>query len=191
MPNVPISPLTKVPGWETVPEQMLLAKYAVSVKAGTIVETGTEHGMSLSILAAYSSQGVHVISIDNDSQIQAPQNLDKAGLSENVQYLTVDAIQAGIAWKSYAATLAVPQPIQLLFIDDLHQHRHVASELAHWTKHIVRGGFLILHDVAWVTNKSPHPQHLQVFAALQEWLDTQPPFKFIEAVDSTVVFQRI
>src|SRR5688572_15775745 len=126
--GAPVSPLTGVPGWETVLEQEALAAYASRVPAkGVILEVGAEFGMSASIFCKVAGLDVAIYSVDlfPDNLLQVHQdNLQRARLSGRSKQIQGDSAQIGFAWQLGG--------IDLLFIDGDHSYNGVVRDISAW-----------------------------------------------------------
>jgi hypothetical protein len=105
-----------------------------SEAAGNVVELGTRGGASTwALLAGVEARGGIVTSVDVD---------DCSGVAAGhplwafVQGSSIDP----------ATVARVPTPIDLLFVDTLHQYAHVAAELSLWTPFVKPGGRILIHD---------------------------------------------
>lgn len=126
-----------------------------------IVEIGSYKGKSTSHLALGAKRGLgaHVTAIDLWT---SGGQRDKAGVARlEKEYATTevfDIFQAQIksldlqdqvtAWQSHSleAALSWDKPIGLLFIDAEHSYRACSADIRAWSKHIVPGGYIALHD---------------------------------------------
>lgn len=183
--------LTGAPGWETEPEQHLLAELAKQVPAGaTILEIGAEFGMSTSIFAKFSPADVQVTSVDlfpnrpeyGSMLAVLRANLAELGLSGNTHQLAMDSVKAASHWD---------QPIALLFVDGDHSYAGVKADIAAWLPFVPVGGKVAFHDCACQTNKLPHSLHFEVTKAVSEWFQAEASqWKLVNMVDTIEVFER-
>lgn len=174
--------ITSVPGWETFAEQHLLKKYAQAVPSGGhILEIGSEHGMSASILRTYSPRDAMITCVEPDLNAMFEQNLREANLFYNLTWFkdTSDAF-----FKAHGDL-----QFDLIFIDGDHHYEQVLRDIEHAFDAIKDTGTIILHDVAVQTNTQPHPQHFEVLFALRKMITIRPAFHVIETVDSCAVVQ--
>lgn len=189
--NAPLSPHTQVPGWETEAEQSQLAHFATQVRPNTnIVEIGSENGMSASIFRKYAPYSAHIFCIEPNPDAAFMENLREASLHNGVTWIRQPSQE--ISWEECAEVAGVPADIDLLFIDGDHSYNGVKTDLMRFTKYVRRECCVLLHDVAWESNKHPHETHLDVRRAVDDWLSTKigQQFKYVGSVDSLVIFQR-
>lgn len=64
--------------------------------------------------------------------------IDRAGLMESVVPIVAASEVAGRMWST---------PIAMLFIDGGHSFEAAMNDYNVWSKHIVKGGFLVIHDI--------------------------------------------
>ena len=124
--------------------------------APDIVEIGSYHGKSTvlfgTILKALAPGGkIHAIdphdgkqgAVDRGLQTFPPsyehfrRNLLQAGVTDNVVVLRNSVAQ--VRWE---------RPIQVLFVDGLHDYAHVSADFRHFSDWIVPGGWAVFHDYA-------------------------------------------
>jgi len=140
-----------IEGWLTINEGKKLYHLALSKNGQTIVEIGSWHGKSTLYLAAACKENKsgQVFAVDphlgswSAEDHKKPtyksfiNNLRKANVSTYVKSLITTSQKAVETWKS---------PIDLLFIDGLHDYKNSSFDFLHWTKHLKDGGYVILHD---------------------------------------------
>lgn len=183
---VTLKPLTTVPGWETIPEQGLLATLASFVpKAGHIVEIGSEHGMSASIFFQYSRPDVKIHCVDIDPEAQFMKNLNGVHhLRDKVTPYIDDSQNMDIP------SVLKREQISLLFIDGDHHYPGCYLDMVRWSPHVATNGTIVLHDVACQTNLQPHSQHHEVMRGLEEFLKLETHnWKPMFSVDTAVVLR--
>lgn len=137
-----------LPGWLTVPEGTFLENAAKTTKKldGVIVEIGSFCGKS----AIWLSQGRSTVyAIDphkgnvGDGEKYPPtyemfvDNLKKANVDEYVMPLVKTSEKAAKGWK---------KKIKVLFIDGLHDLKNANQDFTLWSKHVVDGGIVAVHD---------------------------------------------
>ena len=186
------SPFTIVPGWETIPEQLLLIKYAKFLQPEVImIEIGSEYGMSAALLREAADPSIRLFCIEINPKAPFMQNLQTAKLDQNV--IPIYGNSQKIDWGILSEEYLISPGIDLLFIDGNHAYEAVLLDLNRWAQFIRLNKWLLLHDVAGETNLNPHSLHHGVKRAVDKWVTTElgKLFKFVEAADSLVVFQRI
>ncbi len=189
--NAPLSPLTGVCGWETYDEQLLMMKCVRQVRPNTnIVEIGSENGMSASIWRKYADESVHIFCIEPNKEAAYQENLTGTGLDWKVY--PIQKYSQDVSWEDEAEKIGVVSDIDLLFVDGDHSYNGAKTDLMRFTPYLRKECYVLIHDVAWETNKHPHEIHLDVRRAVDDWLSTKigQQFKFVEAADSLVVFKR-
>ena len=65
-------------------------------------------------------------------------NLERASLTETVVPIVASSAVAGRMWST---------PLAMLFIDGGHTFEAAMSDYEIWSKHIMAGGFLVIHDI--------------------------------------------
>lgn len=193
--NAPVSPFTYVSGWESITEQGLLLSIASGVPdRGLIVEIGSEMGMSASLFRLVAPEA-YLTCIDINPDVPYEMNLKEAGLWSVDMIRPVYADSKEINWRQLSLDLFQQlMNIDLLFVDGDHSYEGAHSDLVNFTPYIKKHGFLLVHDCACNTNKTPHELHHAVYSAVQEWLQrdgSRDGFRFMFSVDSTMVFKRM
>lgn len=186
--NAPQSEHTGVPGWETSSEQAYLLQLAERVPAGgTIVELGSEFGMSSSLFAKGAAKDVRIVSVDlfpGELLTQHKANLTEAGFGDRTEPIQGDSPAVGKAWKDGV--------VHLLFVDGDHSYEGVKADIAAWVKHVPVKGVVAFHDCANPENRMPHYLHFEVTRAVSEWFwSTKGTWKNIAAVDTLLAFERV
>lgn len=193
--NAPISPFTQCPGWETLHEQGLLLSlasgFAVAPKDVTIVEIGSQFGMSASLFAL-ASEGADIVCIEIDDKAPFMANLKEVDLEAWVNPVFEDSRQ--VNWPKVAKDLQIDIRISLLFVDGDHSYQGAKADLLKFSHYVKRGGIIAIHDCACTTNLNPHPAHIEVYTAVQHWLQEtghEQGYHHMCSVDSTMVFRRM
>lgn len=195
--DAPASPYTGVGGWETEAEQGVLIMAIQGVDDfecyPTIVEIGSENGMSASIFAKYGHEGSsNIVCIEIDENANFMHNLKAVGLHKKIVPLYGNS--AAMDWTVEAERLKLPYHlIDLLFIDGDHSYEGALADLRNFAPHVADGGWLLLHDCACATNRLPHEQHKDVSRALATFMEevgASLGFKFLFSVDTLMVWRR-
>ncbi len=197
------SPFTGCKGWETEAEQGLLIMVASWVSEGgsptIIAEIGSENGMSASIFRSYAPLA-HLICIEIDEDAHFVHNLFELELDNKRFFHPVFANSALTSWSKVLEivredTKKLPEDalIDLLFIDGDHSYYGALADLQNFAPFVSNGGYMLLHDTACPTNKTPHEQHKDVSKALAHFLENEGKslgFTFLFSVDTLSVFRR-
>jgi predicted O-methyltransferase YrrM len=136
-----------IPGWLTPHEGICLRKAAsyVSQLHGDVVEIGSFQGKSTIYLAEFAS---HVTAIDPHKGVvsggilsatykQYLSNIKRAHVEKRITTLVATSKNASKKWKT---------PITLLFIDGLHDEAHAREDYELWSKFVIPGGVVAMHD---------------------------------------------
>ena len=149
--------LRDVQGWMTDAQAARLYAAAGRVPAGgRIVEIGSYHGRSTTVLASNAPEGAEVVAIDphagNDRGPQEIEgfedeaavdskvflaNLERAGVRDRVTY---------VRKFSHDALDDVAAPIDLLHIDGAHRFGPASDDIKSWGARVGDGGSMLVHD---------------------------------------------
>jgi predicted O-methyltransferase YrrM len=143
--------VAEVDGWFGPLEGRLLYRLAAAADpAGSIVEIGSWHGRSTIWLAAgaRSGRGARVVAIDphsgtslretgEDTEPMLRANLERAGVSGQVDVVVSTSAEAAAAWA---------RPVSLLWLDGDHVFEAVKLDLELWEPHLLSGAAVALHD---------------------------------------------
>lgn len=187
----PRSPITGVPGWESLNEQEALLALAKQVPdGGVIVEIGAEFGMSASLFCLGAKPDVTIYSVDlfpGEMLKQHRRNLKQAGFAEGwftrSHQIKGDSKELGAHWGKNDVK------IDLLFVDGDHSYAGVKADIEGWTPYIKPGGIVAFHDCAPETNHNPHPLHHEVQRAVDEWVEKANWYEY-PSVDTMRIFRR-
>jgi predicted O-methyltransferase YrrM len=104
-----------------------------------IVELGTRTGNStLALLAAARSVDGKVLSMDIQPCELAQERVASAGLTDWWTFWHTDDLQVPDS--------AIPEPIDLLFIDTWHTYNQLTAELKKYTPRLRQGSWIAIHD---------------------------------------------
>jgi predicted O-methyltransferase YrrM len=140
-----------VEGFMTLEEVAAVMRYAAQAPA-LAVEIGTYLGLTAAALAAACPHDVYSIDPFETVHLTTPYqprgflyeagnyertvaNLERIGLRERVHLLRRTSLDAAALWR---------KPIGLLLIDG--DHTQASADVAAWSKYVVSGGYLLLHD---------------------------------------------
>lgn len=180
--NAPISLITGVPGWLTNDEETALVSLAKLVEDGVIINIGVEFGRSVAALAQGESP---VFGYDIRLLAETPKNILEAGLDkEKVILQELPSVEAATFWK--------PKSVRMIFIDGDHSYAGVRADIEAWRGLLIPNGIIAFHDCACPTNKTPHPLHHEVMAAVNEEIQAQAQnLELLNMVDTLMVFRQI
>lgn len=138
----------KIPGWLTTAEADFLVKTAKQTEnlKGVIVEIGSYCGKS-TICLAQSNGKVYAIdphkgNIEENRKYRSTfhkfkKTIKEAQVSHKVTPIVDTSENAAKQWN---------KSIRTLFIDGLHDEENAALDYALWSKHVVPGGIIAIHD---------------------------------------------
>ena len=148
------------------PETDLLIKYVKKCKIH-FVEIGTHKGGSASLISMYLPKGVRMTTIDifrkapkgSLSPEEKPTYKEaKETIKEQGDISKVDIIR-GSSWK---IAKNWNKKIDILFIDGDHRYESVKKDFSYWKRHIVKGGFILMHDINFKGVKKALKEILQI-----------------------------
>lgn len=140
--------VTAIPGWLSKNEGSFLEQAAreTEMLKGVVVEIGSFQGKS-TIWLAQAQKKVYAIDPHNghvSKKMRFPEtfrkfkeNLIKAQVSKKVTPIRKTSIEASKDWKL---------PIRVLFIDALHDEKNALRDFQTWSKFVVDGGIIAVHD---------------------------------------------
>ena len=146
--------LTSVDGWLHPKEAQLLYRLASQCKArGAIVEIGSWKGKSTICLARGSIAGhktkIHAI----DPHTGSPEHSREFGVvwtfdefRRNIENAGVNEMVTPIVDYSDAAAKKFNEPVELIFIDGLHEYEGVKIDFDGWFPKVVDHGVMAFHD---------------------------------------------
>lgn len=136
-----------LPGWLTREQARCLFDAARGVPpGGTVVEIGSHHGRSTTVLAAAVAPGVRVVAIDpfpadwrygstgTEQALRA--NLAAAGLADRVEVRVSTSRAVRGTWAG---------PASLVYVDGKHDALSCRDDLR-WSDHVPDGGWVLVHD---------------------------------------------
>jgi predicted O-methyltransferase YrrM len=127
------------------PEMDALYAAALERPAGHVVEVGRFSGGTAMVLAAAGRAAGRpgITSVDIERLPSAEYFFEVNGLDGDIALLHGDSAALAAEWGA-----RTPDPgIALLFIDADHSYDGVVRDLTAWTRYLVPGGALVLHDV--------------------------------------------
>ena len=103
---------------------------------GNVLELGTRGGVStVALLAGVEANGGHVWSVDVD---------DCGHLFDHPQWTFIRGDSRDV--ETIVFGYGVPDDLDLLFLDTLHDYHHVSDELEAWGHAVKPGGWILIHD---------------------------------------------
>jgi predicted O-methyltransferase YrrM len=149
--------LRDVQGWMTDAQAARLYAAAGRVPAGgRIVEIGSYHGRSTTVLASNAPEGAEVVAIDphagNDRGPQQWEGTAAEGEADHAAFLATLAANGvqdrvrHVRRPSQEALCDVPGPIDVLYVDGAHRYAPASADIARWGARVVPGGTLLIHD---------------------------------------------
>ena len=139
--------ISKIPGWLTRREGEFLMHAArfVNRLPGVAVEIGSFMGKSTVWIASGSD---HVYAIDphkgefsggktGPTRGEFIKNLEAAGVKHRVTPIVKTSQTAAASWN---------KPVSFLFIDGLHDYDHALQDFSLWSKFLIEGGIVAMHD---------------------------------------------
>jgi len=150
----PIAALQTVEGWLNVTEGKVLYRLAKKCKGrGVIVEIGSWKGKSTILLGHGSQAGprakIHAV----DPHTGSPQHREAMGevwtfneFQRNIKAAGMDSLVVPHVEFSEAAARTFTEPIELIFIDGLHEYEDVKTDFEAWFPKVIEGGTMAFHD---------------------------------------------
>ncbi|GAH71940.1 unnamed protein product [marine sediment metagenome] len=144
----------RVDGWLSDKEGVLLYNLARSCKGrGVIVEIGSWHGKSTIWLGKGSQAGsqLKVYAIDPHIGVFEHRKIygeagTFPGFMRNIKKAKVDDVVIPIVKTSEEAARNFTEPVELVFIDGVHEYKFVSLDFELWFPKLVSGGIIAFHD---------------------------------------------
>lgn len=172
-----------IDGWLTTRQARRLYEEASRVAPGAwIVEIGSHHGRSTTVLAAGKPDEVHLLAVDpfDDSRWGGgPGAFDM--FEANIARLAVPGVETFRGLSSEAATAWPGNPIGLLFIDGAHDRESVLQDVDGWKPYLAEGATVVFHDAF---------SSIGVTVAITQRILTDRSLTFLGFERSLVVFQH-
>ncbi len=179
--------IQKIDGWLSLTEAEFLYTLAKHTSNGIILEIGTWKGKSTACLAfgSLDGYGVPIYTVDHfmgskehqrhrkkiDTYNDFISNMKQLGLKNIIVY----------KMSSMEAYKRINENIGLLFIDGSHEYEDVKNDFVFWTRKLVKGGVVVMHDaVGWKG----------VERVVKEHLRDNKNFKDIKLVDTTIAARK-
>lgn len=175
--------------WMTQRESEAVARYA-SLARATMLELGTFMGGTTELLARCAGEGIDVWSVDIYGEAfhtRTPDAIYRNYLRDigNAFLVVADSAVVGRFWKT---------DLGMLLIDGSHWQGAPERDYLLWSRHVISGGYLLLHDAAGEAAQleasgidlRPYQEPLALASAIKTSLD----WDHLEDVDTLAVFQR-
>lgn len=180
--------LRKAVSEHSAAEGELLQRHAAGARR--IVEIGVAEGASaVQLREVMDPEGtIHLI------DPYPPGRLLGVNMSRVVAERQVEHVQRGtVEWirkLSHDAASGWSAEIDFLFIDGDHSYAGARRDWEEWTRHVVTGGKVAMHDAnvsptSWV-GEDDGPARV-----VRELIEPSPHWQQVESADSTVVFRRL
>ena len=182
--------VSNVEGWLDDKEGELLYSLAKRCAGkGVIVEIGSFKGKSTIWLGKGSKSGkkVRIYAIDPHTGGSWYKRMRRHVWSlddfeKNIRNAEVDDIIIPIVKTSEEAAQRFDHPIELIFIDGLHEYEHVKKDFTLWYPKVIDGGIMVFHDtVGW-----PGPKKL-----VEEFLYKSKNFRNVRFVKSVTFAEKV
>jgi cephalosporin hydroxylase len=133
-----------VPGWLRREDALKLYELAFFA-CGSILELGTYHGLSTSIMAQAqidSGRGARIVTVDLDASVldAAQCNLERLGVAEHVRFVRGEAVTFCQSAGRDGTTF------DLVFIDHDHGYESVLGVCRELARLTTEGGYCLFHD---------------------------------------------
>jgi hypothetical protein len=133
-----------IEGWLRREDALKIYEMAYFV-SGDILELGTYHGLSTSILSQANADSPHKkhiysVELNFEAATVAQRNLDVAGLQEDVTLLVTDAVTAIREFADQG------KKFEFVFIDHSHSYEAVFSVCKELDRIMLAEGFCLFHD---------------------------------------------
>ena len=176
-----------IDGWLRREDALKLYELAYFAK-GDILELGSYHGLSTTILARACGgllRRKHVFSVDLDPACtdRTKHHLKAGGLAKGVTTICTDALSAV---RKFAAE---GKRFDFAFIDHSHAYEHVYPVCRELRGVMTTGGFCLFHDFNDARNKAGDPDY-GVYQAVVEGLDAKE-FEFYGVYGCTALYRAI
>jgi predicted O-methyltransferase YrrM len=181
-----------VHGWLTLREGQALYKLARACTGrGAIVEIGSWKGKSTIWLAkgsqAGSGQPIHAVDPHLGLVAGAPEN-SFLEFEKNIREAGVADLVKPLVKTSEAAAREFDQPVELIFIDGVHEYDYVKQDLELWFPKVIEGGVMAFHDTTGVVGISTHVGAKQV---VDRFVYPSRHFRKTRFVESLTVAEKV
>ena len=175
-----------IEGWLTPNEMKLLYDFVTKSNTnGALVEIGSWAGKSMTIIVTACKEvgnNSEIFSIDpyltskdedNHTYQKFVTNMKELGYWNNINQIKEKSQECGLKWN---------KPISFIFIDGFHSYDDVKLDFELYFKHILNGGYCILHDVTtWYG-----PTKLSA-----EILENRRDIEYIDLANSALALKKV
>jgi predicted O-methyltransferase YrrM len=174
-----------IPGYLHPEEAMKLYELAY-FNAGDVLELGTFHGLSTSIIAhaLHDRAGGSLVTVDSVPEHSAAAAANIREGRERVDLLTGDAN----IWMD--ALIAQGRRFGFIFVDHWHSYEATVQAVERSLLLLSQGGFVAFHDYTARANATDD-QGNKVYQAVRAAVVPSPHFRFMQVCCSMGVFQRV
>jgi len=176
-----------IDGW-LLPDDALKLYELAYFGNGDILELGTFHGLSTSILvdavaAAGRRNAIVTVDLSPELTAKARSNVARFPGSDRVEFLSMDATAAVERAHSQGRTFA------FVFVDHSHRYEHVVPACRLLWSVVEPGGFVLFHDFNDPRNDDPKNDEYGVYQAVSESL-SRKLFEFWGVYGCAGLFRR-
>jgi len=179
---------TQIDGWLRPADALKIYELAY-FSQGNILELGTFHGLSTSIIskANHDSNNHHniaTIELDQTSSDIAKANLQSMDGSDKIEYLVGDATDL------LDNLITEGKQFSFSFIDHSHKYNDVHQACLRLDELIKPGGFCLFHDYNDPRNNVPDEDDYGIYQAVHDGL-SENNFEFYGIFGCSVAFKKI
>ncbi len=177
-----------IKGWIGRPDALKLYEMAYFAK-GDILELGSFHGLSTSILAeavqnAGKDSKIYTVDLLANHISQTALNLKRKGLSKQVQCFCADALSVA---KQFVEQ---EQEFAFVFVDHSHRYQEVLDVCLVAHRLVEPLGFLMFHDFNDLRNSQADEDNYGVYQAIADGLD-KTVFRFCGTFGCAGLYQKL
>jgi predicted O-methyltransferase YrrM len=176
-----------IEGW-LLPDDALKLYELAYFSGGDILELGTFHGLSTSIMAkalvaAGGARSIETVDLDPQLTLKAQANLARLAGIDRVRFHTSDASAAVARFHAQGRRFA------FVFVDHSHRYQHVLPTCRILWSVVEPGGFVLFHDFNDPRNDDPKNPEYGVYQAVADGL-SRKHFEFWGVYGCAGLFRR-
>ncbi len=176
-----------IEGW-LLPDDALKLYELAYFGGGDILELGTFHGLSTSIMAkalvaAGGARSIETVDLDPQLSRKAQENLTSLPGSDRVRFHSSDASAAVARFHAQGRSFG------LVFVDHSHRYQHVVPTCRILWSVVEPGGFVLFHDFNDPRNDDPKNPEYGVYQAVADGL-SRKHFEFWGVYGCAGLFRR-